>query len=205
MKNISYVINGVLAIAIIVLFILFFTSKSEITKDEAVLKHQSSDSLPTLPVAYVNVDSLLHNYNFAKDMTDLLMRKFNTSNNTMTQKQKHFEKEYAEFQRKLRNNAFISEERAQEEAERLGKLERELQQMGQRMQNDLAAEQQKVNGQISDSVSTCLKIYNEKAKYELIFSNTSLDNILIARDAYDITAEVLVMLNNRYKPESTSK
>lgn len=205
MKNISYVINGILAIAIIVLFVLFFTSKSDTTKDEAVLQSPKNDSIPTLPIAYVNIDSLLQNYNYAKDMTTHLMKKFNTANNTMAQKQKQFEAEVVDFQRKAQQNAFISQERAEQEQKRLEKLDRDLQQMAQRLQTDLGTEQQKVNSQIADSVRLCLKEYNQKANYEIIFSNNSLDNVLIARDAYDITDEILTILNSRYKADSTTK
>lgn len=205
MKNISYVINGILAIAIIVLFVLFFTSKSDVHQEETVLQLHKNDSTATLPIAYVNIDSLLQNYNYAKDMTNHLMKKFNTANNTMAQKQKQFESEVVDFQRKAQQNAFISQERAQQEQQRLEKLEGDLQQMAQRLQTDLATEQQKINGQIADSVRLCLKEYNAKANYELIFSNNSLDNILIARDAYDITNKVLTILNSRYKADSTTK
>ena len=77
MKNsIYYIVSGALAVAVIALFILHFTSKSSSggtnKKELSVLLNDSSI---TLPVAYVNVDSLLMNYNFAKDLNESLLRK----------------------------------------------------------------------------------------------------------------------------------
>ena len=61
MKNINYVINGVLAVAVIILFIMQFSGKkeSEVTRTFT----SGEDTTGILPIAYVNVDSLLQNYN----------------------------------------------------------------------------------------------------------------------------------------------
>lgn len=202
MKNISYLINGVLAVAIIILFVLFFTKKGNSIEDKAPLAFEPGDSTVTLPIAYVNVDSLLANYEFAKISSERLMNKFKSSNNTVAQKQRQLESEATEFQRKLQSNAFLSQERAQQESQRIQKLDADLQQMAQRMQNELAQEEQKINEQIADSVRICLTEYNKTANYQIIFSNKGLDNILIAKDRYDVTQDILKLLNSRYKPEA---
>ena len=69
MKNINYVINGVLAVAVIILFVMQFSSKIESTVAPAFTTEGDSTNL--LPVAYVNVDSLLSNYTYTKDLIDL--------------------------------------------------------------------------------------------------------------------------------------
>lgn len=203
MKNVPYVINGVLAVAVVVLFVLFFTSnKNNACGESASLKFESSDSTATLPVAYVNVDSLLANYEFAKVSGERLMTKFKNSNNTVAQKQRQFEAEVTDFQRKSQTGAFISQERAQQESLRLQKLQADLQQMAQRLEAELAQEEQKINAQITDSVSLCIKEYNKTANYQIIFSNKGLDNILDAKAKYDITQDILKILNSRYKAEA---
>lgn len=203
MKNISYVISGVLAVAIIVLFILFFTSKgSGAGNQDSSLVFAKGDSVALLPVAFVNIDSLLMNYDYFKDMNDQLMKKSTNSNQTLNNRQRQLEAEYADFKKKIDNNVFLSNERAQQEAARIQKLEADLQSLGQRYQNEFMAEQAKLNSQIADSVRLGLEIYNKTANYQIIFSNSGLDNILFARDAYDITGDIIKLLNNRYKPEA---
>jgi len=76
--------------------------------------------------------------------------------------------------------------------------EQDLQQLNAKLSQELMDVQQKVSEQLRDSINIFLKEYNKEKKFELILSNTSSDNILIANDAYDITKEVTEALNNRY-------
>ncbi len=153
-----------------------------------------------LPIAYINVDSLLVNYNYAKDLNEALLRKQENSRVSINQKGKSLEREVTDFQNKIKNNAFLTEARAQQEANRLQKQELELQELSQRLNNELMIEQQKMNEQLNDSIQSFLVEYNATKKYEMIFSNTMGDNILIAQPKYDITNEVLEALNKRYQP-----
>lgn len=198
MKNLSYVINGVLAVAIVVLFILHFTSRSNSGSNNKSVVFEGIDSTATLPIAYVNVDSLLTNYNYAKDANNTLMSKVESSRASMTQRQKQLQAEQQEFQRKMQNNAFLDESRRDQEYQRIQKLAVDLEQTAARLDNELAMEQHKMNNQLTDSVKLCIDIYNKKANYQIIFTNTGLDNILFAKDKYDITDEVLSILNSRY-------
>lgn len=196
MKNLSYAINGVLAIAIIVLFILFFTSKKD-TTDAPSLKFEN-DTTVTLPIAYVNIDSVLTHYNYAKEASDVLIKKTESSRATIAQKQKQLAAEQQEFQRKYQNNAFLSQERAEQEAHRIQKLGSDLEQTAARLDNELTMEQMKVNNQLADSVRVCIKEFNKTANYHVIFSNSGLDNILYAKEKYNITNKVIELLNNRH-------
>lgn len=202
MKNISYVINGILAVAIIILFILFFTTKKNSDGNVTPLKYEANDSTVLLPIAYVNVDSLLLNYKFAIDANDRLMKKLNSSNNTVEQRQRQLDGEYADYQRKAQNNAFLSPERAQQEANRIQKLANDFQLMAQRLDNELNVERANINTQVADSVRLCIKEYNKSANYQVIFTNNGMDNILTAKDKYDITADIIKLLNSRYNPEA---
>lgn len=151
-----------------------------------------------LPIAYINVDSLLMNYEFAKDLNEELIRKTEDARMTLNSQAASLEKEVNEFQRKLQTNAFLSEERAQQEANRLQKKKDALDQQNLKMQQDLAQEQAQMNARLGDSIRNFLKEYNEVKKFEMIFSNTMYDNILLDFPRYDITGEVLTQLNQRY-------
>lgn len=205
MKNISYIINGVLAVAIIVLFILFFTSnKNGSTDGSHSASFMEGDSTGTLPVAYINVDSIYMNYNFAKDANEKLMKKSNSISSTISQKERQLQNEVQEFYKKLQNNVFLSEERAQQEQQRIEKLRNDLQAMAQRLQDEYTKEQLTMNVQLADSVRNCLAEFNKTAKYQIIFTNNGLDNILLADDKYDITPKIITILNGRYKPEASN-
>jgi outer membrane protein len=117
---------------------------------------------------------------------------------TLNSQAQSLEKEYNEFQRKLQTNAFLSEDRAQQEANRLQKKKDALDQQSALMQQDLAQQQAQMNARLGDTIRNFLKEYNAQKKYEMIFSNTMYDNILIDFPNYDITNEVLTLLNDRY-------
>ena len=198
MKN-NYVISGILAAAIILLYVLHFTSLSNNSGDHVKYEFAAGDSA-ALPIAYVNIDSLLMNYNFAKDLNEALMRIEENSRASITQKERQVQTAAQEFQRKLENNAFLTQKRAEEEQTRIQKMGDEYQRMAQQLSNELGLEQQKLNIQLSDSIRGALKDYNKYKNFEVILSNTASDNILIAHPKYDITDEVIVFLNKRYGP-----
>ncbi len=198
MKNIHFVIEGILAAAVIALFILQFSNQSP--KDPSVAKQNDSlqTNFQTLPIAYINVDSLLIHYNFSKEMNEQLLRKRESSIATLNQKGKELETEIGEYKRKLQNNAFLSQERAQSEENRLGKKQNELQELEQRLNIEITQQQNTMNEQLRDSVYSFLKTYNKENPYQIILSNTFNDNILYSDEKYDITREVIEKLNARY-------
>lgn len=198
MKNLSLIFNGILALAVIALFIIVFTKgASTSTNGTAFTKEQIKSG--KLPIAYVNVDSLLSNYQFAKDANESLIRKQEDSRLNINTKARQLQVEMGEFQKKLEANAFLSRERAEQEQARLVRRQQELQELDGKLSQQIMQVQQKMSEQLRDTINAFLKEYNKDKKYEMIFSNTSSDNILYADKGYDITAEITKLLNERFK------
>ncbi|MDD2286578.1 MAG: OmpH family outer membrane protein [Paludibacter sp.] len=197
MKNILLVLNSILVVAVIVLFVLVLGNKNHNSVNGKLSGKDSTVSVH-LPIAYVNIDSLLLNYQFAKESNESLMKKQEDSRLDLNMKARQLQNEMAEFQRKLENNAFLSRERAEQEQNRLMRKEQDLQQLNAKLSQELMDVQQKVSEELRDSINSFLKEYNKDKKYELILSNTSSDNILLSNDIYDITKEVTEALNKRY-------
>ena len=197
MTNFNYVIIGVLAVAVVILFIMQFSDKKESTVTKTFASGEG-DTTNLLPIAYVNVDSLLLNYNYFKDLNEQLLKKEENSRANVTQQARALQNEVQEFYRKVENNAFLTRERAQQEQERLMKKEQEIQSLDNKLSQELLQERQKLNEQLRDTVVSKLKVYNKEKGYQVIFSNTADDNILLAGDAYDITNELIDLLNKSY-------
>ncbi|KGN79719.1 OmpH family outer membrane protein [Porphyromonas cangingivalis] len=203
MKNLNTIINVVLAVAVLVLFILFFSNKGE-NKGHANIS-SSTDSVVTLPVAYVNVDSLLSGYEFSRDLNEQVLRKSESAQATLNQQARALEAEAAEFQRKLQNNAFFDRERAEKEQMRILKKREDFERLNQKLTLELQEKQLEMNRILRDTIMSQVKLFNEIHKYQIIYSNTLSDNILLADEKYDITAELIEFLNKRYVPtEETS-
>jgi outer membrane protein len=201
MKNINYLVNGVLALAVIILFIMQFTEKK--ASDDIKPSLASGENLPSLlPVAYVNMDSLLQNYNYYKDLNEIIVRKEENARASVNQQGSQLQSEIQDFERKINNNAFLTRERAEQEQQRLRKKSQELEALDNRLTQDLMAEHQRLIEQLRDSLSAQLRIFNQDKKFQIIFSNISNDNILLASDVYDITNELILYLNKSYSPAS---
>ena len=197
MKNLSLILNAILAIAVIVLFVKVYSGDSASGSTKKVASNDST-SVAGMPIAYINVDSLLLNYQFAKDANESLIKRQEDSRLNINTKARQLQNEMAEFQRKLENNAFLSRDRAEQEQNRLMKRQQELQELDGQLSQQLMQTQQKMSEELRDTINSFLKEFNKDGKYQLILSNTSSDNVLYATPGYDITNEVTKLLNERY-------
>ena len=159
----------------------------------------STTGVALLPIAYVDMDSIYANYTFAVDANEKLMKKQEDARLKMNTKLQTFQNEYAEFERKLQNNAFLSRERAEKEQTRLLQKQQELQELEAQLTNEIVDENQKLVLQFNDSIDNFLKIYNADGRYHLILRNTAMDNVLFAAEQYNITKAVVDGLNARCK------
>ncbi len=149
-------------------------------------------------IAYVEVDSLMTQYKFAKEFAEVLQKKGNNARNTLNQKGQQLQAAAANFQQKLQNNGFASREQAESQQAAIQRQQQSLQELQDRLAQELDAETAKYNEALRDSLNHFLKEYNKVKKFDIILSKAG-DNILYASKAYDITQEVVNGLNKSYK------
>ena len=195
--------NGLLAMAAVSVAMLFSQcSNNTNTIQNAASGAQGAQnetvSAQNLKIAYVDVDTLLIKYHFCVDLNETMVKKEENMRLTLNEKAVALEKEQQEFQRKYQNNAFLSQDRAQQEYNRLMKMQEDLQKLQNSLANELATETAKNNLQLRDSISNYLKEYNKTKGYNMIISNTGFDNLLYADQSFNITAEIIEGLNARY-------
>lgn len=158
----------------------------------------ATDSV-ALPIAYVNTDSLLINYDYAIKLNEQLMSKSEASRTDFNQKARVFQQDAMEFQRKVQNNGFLSMDRAQKEQQRLAKAEQDLQELDARLSNELAQEQARMSKELVDTLTNFLAEYAE-GRYKLILNTSMVNNtVLYSAEGVDVTKEVTDALNVRYK------
>lgn len=197
MKAKNYVLNGCAALAI-GLMVAGCNGKQESTVAASNAPAGTQQEVAGgLKIAYVEVDSLLSKYDFCIEMNEEMVKKEENVRATLNDKRKQLENEQKDFQYKYENNAF-TQNRAQEEYNRLMKKAQELDVLQARLAEELAVESQKNTLQLRDSIKNFLEIYNKDKKYSFILSNTGFDNLLYADQAYNITDEIVEGLNKRY-------
>ena len=157
------------------------------------------ENVSGMKIAFVEVDSLMTQYDFAKDYSVTLQKRSNNARNTLTQKTSELQAAVNNFQQKLQNNGFTSREQVQSVQAGIERRQRDLQELQARLENELASETQKFNEALRDSLNNFLTSYNKDKKFDLILSKAG-DNILYADRRHDITKDVINGLNKRYKP-----
>ncbi|PIF05618.1 MAG: hypothetical protein CSA36_05945 [Draconibacterium sp.] len=200
MKGTSLIVSTILAIAVIVLYVLHFTGKNS---DKVAETGEIQTEMPgSLKIAYVKADSVILNYALAEDLHDEFTKKQEAFTNEYGSKRKSFERDAAAFQEKLQRGGFLTEQRAIQERDRLLGIEQEIAKMDQELSTKLADMQAANNQQILDSLMSCINKMNETNKYDYILNAA---NILSGREGDNITAEVLKVMNERYKGKSTEQ
>ena len=152
-----------------------------------------------MKIAYVEVDSLMTQYDFAKDYSVTLQKKSNNARTTLNSKGTALQAAMNNFQQKLNNNGFQSREQAASVQAAIQRQQNDLQELQARLENELASETAKFNEALRDSLQHFLKDYNADKKFDLILSKAG-DNILLGAQRLDITQDVINGLNKRYKP-----
>ncbi len=159
-----------------------------------------------LKIAYVEIDTLMSQYQFCKDYTELANVEGENIQRTLTGKQRTLEQHAAAMQKKYESNGFTSQEELTRAQQSLQTEQQAMQELSERLQASFMEEQAKYNEEMRDSIQKFLKQYNKTKKYDFIMAKAG-DNILLANPKYDITAEVVKALNKRYKikPEVAEK
>ncbi len=208
MKNFNTIALAILALAVVGLYVLHFTGKGEkqvevecanLVADSAIVETPVDSLSNSFPVAYINVDSFLLNYEYAKKLNETLLKKQEKSRKELVSAQQKLQAELEVFQQKYQAGGFLSKESFEQEQNRLFKKDQELQTLEQRLAQDLITEQQKVNMRLRDSINSFFEFFNADKRYKLILSNTDADNILYAEPMLNITSEVVFVMNQRYR------
>ena len=207
MNKTSIIIESVLAVAVIVLFVLVFAFKPKANKPAQVAAADGSG----MSFAYINLDSVTANYQFAIDASNKLQTKYEDAQVEIRKKENAFgvkyqsqQKEAQAFQEKVNANAFLSRERAESEMNRIQangeKLQKEyeaLQQLAAEKGAEFEQAMQDLNLQLRDSLDQYVAEFNKEAGYDVIFIGAT---ILTAQEGHDITDQVIEGLNARYVP-----
>ena len=145
-------------------------------------------------IAYVDYDSLLTNYKFAQDVQKELIRKEMSINNTIEGERKSLQEEAAEFEKKVQNNVFATQERAKAEYDKIMQKDQDLLQRGQKMIAELEEYRNTKYTELTQKINGYIQEYNAEAKYDFILTRVG-GNMLYANDALDITKDIVNGLN----------
>ncbi len=199
MKRITLTISVLLTATLILIFVS--CSKS---KNSSSFKNGSESAKPGITngkIAYVEIDSIISNYEMAKDLKSSLEVKQRQLEAELNTKSKLLQADEADFKSKYQKG-IITQSNAQELQQELGSREQILYQLQDKDRAEINEDLQVNQHKLLQNIMNYLKIYNKDKGYQYILANST---ILYADSTNNITKEVIKGLNDTYKKEFGKK
>lgn len=171
------------------------------TKDANQSNTQISSSFTA---AWVNVDTLINNYDMYFDMQKELEESGRKSEAELTTKSRDFEREATDFQNKVQKG-LVTRSQAEQLQQTLAGKEQELYRLRDELRAKIAEEQQVKLRLIQQSITDFLVEYNKNKGYHVILSSTFGGPLLYGHPSLDITQDVLKGLNDKYSSTRKDK
>ncbi len=197
MKTISLILNGILIIAVGVLYYFHFFAGSQ---EPSRQRPDSIMAIADVPIVYINIDTLLNNYDYYQDLRMEMEDKQAELEAQLDSKSKRYEQNALDYQNKV-NKGLVTRREAAELEQSLMQEQQDLLQLRDELSMQLAEEEQVRNRRLIHNIMEYLKDYNKDYNYQFIFSNSFGDNMLFASDSLNITYSVLEGINKRYREE----
>lgn len=147
-------------------------------------------------IAYVEIDSIMNQYTYWKEVTKILEAKEKNIQKTLAGKQQALQQAAANFQRNVQANKY-TQEQAQQIQAGIQKQAADAESLQHRLGAEYQKEVSNYNKALSDSVHNYLKSFNKDKKYVMILAKSG-DNILYADEACNITSDVVKGMNKAY-------
>ncbi len=150
--------------------------------------------------AYVDTSKLMSEYTEAKDIEAKYKAKSEEMGKELENEVARFKSEASSFQKNAQING---QAWAQQKGAELQKREQQLQYAQQAMSQQLQQESGVEIDSVVSNVKKFIKSYGKEKGYAYIYGTGEAATILYAEDKYDITKDIIKLLNDKYK--STSK
>lgn len=170
-------------------------------ENKSIVRREGDSSLR---IAFVYSDSIIANYGLANEMRDKITAEGSKLEKSLMQKQKQFENDAKYFQESVNKNA-LSEQSAQEIYAQLSIKEQELYGLREQYTMQIAQKEMEMNVELLKSVNDFLKDYAEDNGWDFILNYSAGGAIFYGNNAFDITDEVMVKLNDEYNKSIKDK
>jgi outer membrane protein len=201
MKQFSFVLNIVLAIAVAFLYYLHFAGNDKKAKVHSdVVSHSSKDtSTPRkkMLVAYVELDSLYNNVSFIRERKKeleseqkVIATEYENSYRSLTAERDNF----------LKKGNSITQKEAEEFQARLGQKQQEVEQAKQVKGQKLAEKGARIMDDMQKKLKAFMSEYNKEKKYTYILATgVGLDYLFYKDSTLNITSDIVKGLNEQMK------
>ena len=144
---------------------------------------------------YVDLDSVLSNYNLAKDYNEEMLRMQSNMQSEVKRHENSLQSLATTMQNKLQNNGYLSEASYQADQQQYADMQNKAQRAVAALQNNFESTAMLAQKTVNDSIEAFIYEYNLSKGYDAIFFKAAT---IYVNPALDITQEVIEGLNARY-------
>jgi len=201
MNKIS-VARNTLIIAVMIASVALMTSgcgknKPAGADDSVVKKHNGG-------IAYVELDSVIANFDMAKDKTTELEEKTKSSEAELASKSQAFDRDFRDFQNKVQKG-LVTRATAAEMEQTLQQQQQTLLARRDEMAYNLNEESLVAQRQVLEYINTYLVEFNADRGYQYILAKQFPGPVLFSDTTLDVTTDVIAGLNAKYNAEKAKK
>ncbi len=147
-------------------------------------------------VVFINQDTLLNKYDYAKDVNKTMQDKGKTAQGDLASRGQAFQREVAEYQK---NATTMPADQRQSTEQRLQRENQELQGYQQNATAQFQNEQASQAGKVYDKIADFVKGYSKEKGYKMVLMYSKANPTVLYGDAsLDVTADVIKRLNDAY-------
>lgn len=152
-------------------------------------------ALENLKIRYIDEDSIMANYNLAKDINEAMLRRQNQFDAAQKQRAGEISKFGNAMQQKYQNNQYLTEEAFNADQAKLQKMQADAENYLAGLQQSIQNELNQSQIQLLDSIDNFMKEYAKKKGFDMVLRKSAT---LYIDEKYDVTKEVVEGLNKRY-------
>jgi len=205
MKNLSLILNGILIIAVGILYYLHFNQPKQMT---SVKTPEGKDTVVTVSpieapvseeglgsnVLYVDIDTINQKYNYIKTQKSIMEKQGAQAEASLKAKAKVLQDEIMAYQKKAQAGE-LTQQQAQTIEKGLGEKQQALAEQEQKLSDELIKKTNKIQEELNRRMRKELQVYLDQYKADYILGYTEGANILLTNPKLNITSQVLKRLN----------
>ena len=178
------------------LAVVFMATASSCNQQPAQApKAANGTAMENLKIRYIDEDSIMANYNLAKDINEAMLRRQNQYDAAQKQRGNEINKFGSAMQQKYQNNQYLTEEAFNADQAKLQKMQADAENYLASLQQSISNELNQSQIQLLDSIDNFMKDYAKKKGFDMVLRKSAT---LYIDEKFDVTKEVIEGLNKRY-------
>jgi len=208
MKNLSLILNAVLAIAVAILYYLHFSKPKQVATvktapgwDTVVTvetPEEAAEAGPMGRILYVDIDTINLRYNYIKTQKAAMEKQGAQAEASLKAKAQALQAEYIDYQKKAQAGE-LTQQQAMAMEKSITEKQQSLAQQEQKLSEQLMDKTNKIQEELNRRMRKELQVYLDKYQADYILGYTEGANILLTNPKLNITKEVLTRLNEADK------